>query len=154
VLININIIIIIFLQEERSLSRYKEALEKIRDDQNQEAEDILLELLGTKLLQEVTTINVYFAHKDQLIFLIQVEKSTGAMQVPASLSLKYSCLKNIGLLVLKRGDESAALDYFFQAVKLDDTDVSLWFRMGCVAEKLDKYNLAATCFLEVIIKKV
>ncbi|KAF4526739.1 hypothetical protein B566_EDAN015309 [Ephemera danica] len=90
-------------QEELSLSRYKESLEMIRDGRNKEAEDILLELLGTKLLQEV-------------------EKTTGAMQVPASLSLKYSCLKNIGMLALKRDDDSAALDYFLRAVQLDDTD--------------------------------
>lgn len=65
------------------------------------------------------------------------------------LALKYSCLKNLGTLDLKAGDDAKALDFFLEALQLDDTDTALLYKVGCLAEKLEKFDLASAAFYEV-----
>lgn len=39
--------------------------------------------------------------------------------------------------------------FVIQAVELDDGDVTLWFKIGCVATKVLEYELASEAFQEV-----
>ncbi|CAB3375984.1 Hypothetical predicted protein [Cloeon dipterum] len=115
-------------QEDQAVSQYKEALELQRQGEVNKSADILRELLSTNLLQEV-------------------EKSSIKQYQPL-LALKYACLKNLANLELKAENKSEALDYYLQAVQLDDTDVSLLYKVGCLAEQLDRFDLAAVSFHE------
>jgi calcineurin-binding protein cabin-1 len=65
------------------------------------------------------------------------------------LALKYSCLKNLGTLNLKAGDNAKAFDFFLEALQLDDTDTALLYKVGCLAEKLDNFDVATAAFYEV-----
>lgn len=59
------------------------------------------------------------------------------------LSLKYSCFKNIGAIQAKLGNYEDAIDNYWEATNLDDTDVVLWYRLGTLATKT--YNLELAC---------
>lgn len=47
--------------------------------------------------------------------------------------LKYSCLKNVGLMCAERGDAEAAFQHLVLAYDLDDTDVATMNRLGRLA---------------------
>lgn len=59
------------------------------------------------------------------------------------LSLKYSCFKNIGVIQAQLGNYEDAIENYWEATNLDDTDVMLWYRMGTLATKT--YNLELAC---------
>lgn len=63
--------------------------------------------------------------------------------------LKYSCLKNLAAISLKKDLLDKALDYYYQALKIEGTDVSLWYQAGCTAIKLGHMTVACHSFLEV-----
>ncbi|XP_059485073.1 calcineurin-binding protein cabin-1-like [Neocloeon triangulifer] len=115
-------------QEDQAVVQYKEALELQRHGETEKSAAILRELLASSLIQEV-------------------EKSSIRQYQPL-LALKYSCLKNLANLELKAGNKEDALDFFLQAVRLDDTDVSLLYKVGCLAEQLNRFDLAAVSFHE------
>ncbi|KAG8228157.1 hypothetical protein J437_LFUL002811, partial [Ladona fulva] len=116
--------------EEKALSLYNEALQCLRENKLKEAEDIFLELLESSFLSEV----------------VRPSDSKGLNQPPVL--LKYSCLKNLGSVLVKQNDLERALDYYKQALDLDDTDVTVWFKVGTVALKVLNYELACVAFQE------
>ncbi|XP_021936408.1 calcineurin-binding protein cabin-1-like isoform X2 [Zootermopsis nevadensis] len=82
-------------------------------------------------------------------FLVEITKRDGTegLRHPA-LVLKYSCLKNMGMLLEKQGELQGALQRFLQASELDRSDVTLWYRIGKVALLVVDYELACDAFLE------
>lgn len=53
------------------------------------------------------------------------------------------------MLNLKAGDNAKAFDFFLEALQLDDTDTALLYKVGCLAEKLDNFDVATAAFYEV-----
>lgn len=116
--------------EQTSFAEYNQALELLRAKKLEEARDILKELLTSE-------------------YLIDVQKLTvpeGLVQ--PGLALKYSCLKNMGHIQELLDDKTGALEFYLKAVELDDGDVTLWFKIGCVATKVLEYELASEAFQE------
>ncbi|XP_042206107.1 uncharacterized protein LOC121855286 isoform X2 [Homarus americanus] len=68
--------------------------------------------------------------------------------LPQDLALRYSCLKNLGNLAVKQGDNDQAAKYYLEAVQLDNTEVTLWQRLGATAIKLKDFELALVAFQE------
>lgn len=112
-------------QEQIALTEYNKALELLKEDKIEDALNIFKDLLDTELLD-------------------QVEKP----QVPDGrtrpmLSLKYCCFKNIGAIYGKLENYEEAIDNYWEAANLDDSDVMLWYRMGTLAMKT--FNLEFAC---------
>lgn len=63
--------------------------------------------------------------------------------------LKYSCLKNLAVMLSKENLLNEALDYYTQALDIDGSDVSMWYQAGSVAMKLSYITIACDCFLQV-----
>lgn len=79
--------------------------------------------------------------------LDQVEKSEVPDGKPQPmLSLKYSCFKNIGAIEASLENYEEAIDNYWEAANLDDTDVTLWYRIGCLAMTISNLELACSAF--------
>ncbi|XP_043487375.1 calcineurin-binding protein cabin-1-like isoform X1 [Polistes fuscatus] len=115
-------------QEQIALTEYNKALELLRDNKHKEALNIFKELLETELLDEVE----------------KPEVSDGRSR--PMLSLKYSCYKNIGAIEAIWGNYGAAIENYWEAANLDDSDVILWYRLGTMAMKISNLELACASF--------
>ncbi|KAK4314950.1 hypothetical protein Pmani_013818 [Petrolisthes manimaculis] len=68
--------------------------------------------------------------------------------LPQDVALRYSCLKNLGNLAAKQGDHEQAAKHYLEAVQLDNTEVTVWQRLGATAIKLKDFELALIAFQE------
>ncbi|RZC42711.1 calcineurin-binding protein cabin-1, partial [Asbolus verrucosus] len=108
-------------QEEIALELYNKALRLQSADKLAEADEILLNLINENIPQ--------------------LENHGG---LPSSMStLKYSCYFNLGNIYIKKGDLDNALDYYLNASELDSTDVTLWYKIGKLAIKQNRFRQAA-----------
>jgi len=62
------------------------------------------------------------------------------------LSLKYSCFKNIGAIQAACENYKDAVENYWEAANLDDSDVTLWHRIGTLAMKISNLELACSSF--------
>ncbi|RWS11005.1 hypothetical protein B4U79_00407 [Dinothrombium tinctorium] len=105
-------------EEERLNSLYSEALKKLKDGNSEEAKELLLKL--SDLLKNIENDRKRIANYDKLRFLTA---------------------KNLGLICTDN------LDYFAEALSIDEKDVSLWLKTGERAFKVfTNYPLARNCF--------
>lgn len=116
------------LQEQIALTEYNKALVLLKEDKREDALNIFKDLLETELLDEVEKPEIPDGRSRPM------------------LSLKYSCYKNIGAIqaTLEKYDE--AIENYWEAANLDDTDVTLWYRIGTLAMKISNLELACSSF--------
>lgn len=62
------------------------------------------------------------------------------------LTLKYSCFKNIGAIQAACENYENAIENYWEAANLDDSDVTLWHRIGTLAIKISNLELACSSF--------
>ncbi|KAI8501248.1 hypothetical protein Bbelb_213430 [Branchiostoma belcheri] len=62
------------------------------------------------------------------------------------LLLKYSAHKNMAAMLAQDGKLEAAMESYLEAVNLDSSDVTVWYKMGTVALQIHNYSLAKYCF--------
>uniref|UniRef100_A0A671TDN7 Calcineurin-binding protein cabin-1-like n=1 Tax=Sinocyclocheilus anshuiensis TaxID=1608454 RepID=A0A671TDN7_9TELE len=105
------------------------ALDLQKHDKFDESAKAYHELLKTPLLKEAV------ASEDEKVGL----KHPGLM-------LKYSTYKNLASLAVLRDDLDTAMDFYVQAVMLDSTDVSMWYKMGKLALRKASMPLARHAF--------
>lgn len=125
---------------------YKNSLKLLTNGQLDESELILKQLINENIPQ--------------------LESQGG---LPKTMStIKYSCYINIGRIYLERRELENALENFLtvsrktncqtaltallvfvQASELDNTDVTLWCKIGKLAIKLDRFRQAAYAFSKV-----
>ncbi|KAJ8933156.1 hypothetical protein NQ314_014183 [Rhamnusium bicolor] len=111
-------------QEEIALELYNKALRLQAKGEHSESESILL-----KLIEENIPL---------------LENNGG---LPKSMStLKYSCFVNLGNIYLKENKVIDALDKYSTASDLDSTDVTLWYKIGKLALKEEKFRQSAYAF--------
>uniref|UniRef100_H2XKD3 Uncharacterized LOC104265872 n=1 Tax=Ciona intestinalis TaxID=7719 RepID=H2XKD3_CIOIN len=67
------------------------------------------------------------------------------------LILKYSTHKNLASMSAEGGDINTAMEHYLQAVMLDTTDVTLWYRIGSLAIKLGRLPLARHAFTSGLV---
>ncbi|XP_017772871.1 PREDICTED: calcineurin-binding protein cabin-1-like [Nicrophorus vespilloides] len=74
----------------------------------------------------------------------QLESQGG---LPKTMSnIKYSCRINIASIYLQLGDKANALENFLIASELDDTDVTLWYKIGMLALKQNHFRQSMYAF--------
>lgn len=116
------------LQEQIALTEYNRALELLRDDKTKSAMTVFQDLLETELLDSVE------------------KPETPDGRARPLLSLKYSCYKNIAMIQAKLENFVEAIDNYCAAACLDDSDVTLWLKIGCLAMKTLNLELACNAF--------
>lgn len=62
------------------------------------------------------------------------------------LNLKYLCYRNVASLSSQLGDNESAIEAYLEASDLDDTDVTLWHRLGKISLQSGKFELASFAF--------
>ncbi|XP_076347198.1 calcineurin-binding protein cabin-1-like isoform X4 [Tachypleus tridentatus] len=118
------------VQEEAAHEVYNKALELQTQGCFSEAEATFKELLQSQLLSQV------------------VPKQDEETPLTPGLTLKYLAYKNLGSIAAEKGNFYDAVDSYLEAVSIDATDVTLWYRIGHGALKLHKYALARLAFEE------
>lgn len=115
-------------QEQLALTEYNRALDLLNTGGKDEALHIFQDLLETELLDQVE----------------KPEVQDG--RIRPMLSLKYSCYRNMAVIQSEMGDVEEAINSYWEASNLDDTDVMLWYRLGKLATKTFKLELACFAF--------
>ncbi|XP_027850821.2 calcineurin-binding protein cabin-1-like [Aphis gossypii] len=119
--------------ETKAELQYSQALQCLARDQLDEAEEQLSSLLKKEIISSLnTTLN-------------QKDKSQSLLA-----HLKYCCLTNLGNLLLKKSNYPEALIHYQEALKMDNTDLNLWYRIGFTHSKLYQTDQAISAFLEGI----
>ncbi|XP_059614787.1 calcineurin-binding protein cabin-1-like [Phlebotomus argentipes] len=111
-------------EETIAVSEYMRALSLKQKGSVDVALKLLLELLETQVLCEVSPEN-----KNDKLF-----------------SVKYNCFRNIGLIYEDKGEKQNALKYLVDAFELDATDVYTMVRLGKLALSLNNLDIASIAF--------
>ncbi|XP_071957281.1 calcineurin-binding protein cabin-1-like [Antedon mediterranea] len=118
-------------QEAEAYALYNKALELQRANLHEEAELHYKKLLNTSLLKKAV------AHEDSNPE--QILHQPGFM-------LKYSTYKNLASLASQKTDKKTAMEFYLEAINIDSTDVSLWYKIGNLALELVHIPLARIAF--------
>lgn len=110
------------------MTEYNKALELLKENKREEALVVFKDLLETELLDEVEKPEVPDGRSRPM------------------LSLKYSCFKNIGAIQAACENYEEAVENYWEAANLDDSDVTLWHRIGTLAMKISNLELACSAF--------
>lgn len=119
--------------ETKAELQYSQALQCLARDQLDEAEKQLSNLLEKEI---ITSLNTTLNQKDKSQSLLA--------------HLKYCCLTNLGNILLKKSNYREALIHYQEALKMDNTDLNLWYRLGLTHSKLYQTDQAISAFLEGI----
>nr|XP_012218304.1 PREDICTED: calcineurin-binding protein cabin-1-like isoform X4 [Linepithema humile] len=115
-------------QEQIALTEYNKALELLKENKREDALVTFKNLLETELLDEVEKPQVPDGRSRPM------------------LTLKYSCFKNIGAIQAACENYVDAIENYWEAANLDDSDVTLWHRIGTLAIKISNLELACSSF--------
>ncbi|KAJ8711964.1 hypothetical protein PYW08_008918 [Mythimna loreyi] len=114
--------------EQIALQQYANALELQRKGNLKDATQLLKDLLDTELLYDV-------------------QKPAQGEKVPGPLfNLKYLSYKNLASMLTASEDLDAAIEAYCAAADLDDTDVTLWHRLGQLCMRVKRYEMALHAF--------
>ncbi|XP_038221203.1 calcineurin-binding protein cabin-1-like [Zerene cesonia] len=114
--------------EQIALQQYAKALELQRNGNLPDATQLIKDLLDTELLYEVKKP-------------APGEKITGPLY-----NLKYVCYKNLAGMLSTAGELEASMEAYTSASELDDTDVTLWHKLGLVCLRAKHYERALHAF--------
>ncbi|XP_023231855.1 calcineurin-binding protein cabin-1-like [Centruroides sculpturatus] len=117
-------------QEEAAYCLYNKALELQKQGDKLQAEETFKELLQTQFISKAAPR----------------EDEDGPLS-PAH-TLKYLACKNMASIAAEREDYNTAMESYLDAINIDATDVTIWYKMGLVALKLHNYPLARLSFEE------
>lgn len=117
-------------QEEEAFGLYRKALNQLQQDNFSDARSTFKELLSLPFVDRARPS----------------EEEKGPL--PPALMLKYVALKNIGSIEVQLGDTRSAVEAYLNAVEIDSSDVTVWFKIGKLAITLYLYPLARIAFEE------
>ncbi|ETN63580.1 hypothetical protein AND_004696 [Anopheles darlingi] len=111
-------------EETIAISEYVRALQMKKENKQQEALELLLELLDTQVIHDVTSTQT-----DSKLFAV-----------------KYNCYRNIGLIYEEQSKESLAIEFLMKAMDLDETDVYTMSRLARMALKTGYLQISKLYF--------
>ncbi|XP_064599840.1 calcineurin-binding protein cabin-1-like [Liolophura sinensis] len=117
-------------KEAEAFALYNKALGLQRQGEVTRAETMFKELLHHPFMQEAVRL------------VNEEEEDT----VHPGLQVLYSTHKNMATIALQRADTTAAIESLLEAVVVDATEVTVWYKIGTLALKLCKYSLARFSF--------
>uniref|UniRef100_A0A182NFP7 Calcineurin-binding protein cabin-1 MEF2-binding domain-containing protein n=1 Tax=Anopheles dirus TaxID=7168 RepID=A0A182NFP7_9DIPT len=98
-------------EETIAISEYVRALQMKKENKQQDALELLLELLDTQVINDVAPTQT-----DSKLFAV-----------------KYNCYRNIGLIYEEQNKEHLAIEFLMKAMDLDETDVYTMSRLARMA---------------------
>ncbi|CAN7999066.1 unnamed protein product [Ixodes hexagonus] len=119
-------------QEEEAFGLYRKALGQVQKENFSDALSTFKELLSLPFVQKARP----------------AASDDGRGPLPPALMLKYVALKNLGSIHVQLGDTRSAVEAYLDAVEIDPSDVTVWFKMGKLALTLHLYPLARISFEE------
>lgn len=131
------------------MSEYIRGLKFKNENQTDDALTLLSELLETQVLCDVSHLAIFFVIFLNSFIHEQVRKESKDKTL---YSVKYNCLKNVGFIYESKGKHQEAIEYLMKAIELDDTDVYTMNKLGQLALKSDKYEIAQLVFEKVFLK--
>ncbi|XP_050067865.1 calcineurin-binding protein cabin-1-like [Anopheles maculipalpis] len=111
-------------EETIAISEYVRALQMKKENRQQDALELLLELLDTQVIHDVTSTQA-----DNKLFAV-----------------KYNCYRNIGLIYEEQGKEHLAMEFLMKAMDLDETDVYTMSRLAHMALKTGHLQISKMYF--------
>uniref|UniRef100_A0A182M2K2 Calcineurin-binding protein cabin-1 MEF2-binding domain-containing protein n=1 Tax=Anopheles culicifacies TaxID=139723 RepID=A0A182M2K2_9DIPT len=111
-------------EETIAISEYVRALQMKNENKQQDALELLLELLDTQVINDVTS-----TQSDNKLFAV-----------------KYNCYRNIGLIYEEQGKEHLAIEFLMKAMDLDETDVFTMSRLAHMALKTGHLQISKMYF--------
>ncbi|XP_052866977.1 calcineurin-binding protein cabin-1-like [Anopheles cruzii] len=111
-------------EETIAISEYVRALQMKKENRQQEALELLLELLETQVIHDVTSTQT-----DSKLFAV-----------------KYNCYRNIGLIYEEQKKEALAIEFLMKAMDLDETDVYTMSRLARMALKSGHLQISKLYF--------
>ncbi|XP_052903342.1 calcineurin-binding protein cabin-1-like [Anopheles moucheti] len=111
-------------EETIAISEYVRALQMKNENKQQAALELLLELLDTQVINDVSSTQA-----DNKLFAV-----------------KYNCYRNIGLIYEEQGKEHLAIEFLMKAMDLDETDVYTMSRLAHMALKTDHLQTSKMYF--------
>ncbi|GAB6026876.1 Calcineurin-binding protein cabin-1, variant 2 [Chamberlinius hualienensis] len=123
-------------QEEAAFALYNQGLEFLNENKLDEADEAFREIV------KIHTVSVGESNNNC--------KDEGKHTNSPGLLLVYSAYKNLANIAIKRRDFVSAMEAYLEAVTLDSSDVSLWFRIGTTSLTLHRYSLASLAFQEAL----
>ncbi|XP_074660409.1 uncharacterized protein LOC141912887 [Tubulanus polymorphus] len=130
------LLMVLETSEAEAMSMYNKALSLLIRGESKGAEHEFNNLLNSRLVKEA-----------EVLLDKTLEDDIGKLVHPG-LPLKYSAHKNIASIAAQRSDYRQAIDAYLQAVIVDATDVTVWYKMGVAALKEHHYLLAKHAFLQ------
>ncbi|WAR03684.1 CABIN-like protein [Mya arenaria] len=113
-------------KEAEAFSLYNQALDLLRHGDTQQAEETFRDLIDHDFLVEAW----------------ECLEDRGQEAIHPGLQLLYSIQKNLAALATTRKDYKAALDAYLEAVKIDNTEVTVWYKVGQTALAVEDFRLA------------
>lgn len=117
--------------EAEAYSIYNSALSLQIEGDVDQAEEMFEELLDHDFLQEATK-------------LVEEEECDNPGQ--PGLQLLYSTYKNLASMAYKKEDIHRAIQFYLKAVMIDETEVTVWYKIGTIALEIHNYQLASYAF--------
>ncbi|XP_055382064.1 calcineurin-binding protein cabin-1-like [Condylostylus longicornis] len=117
-------------EETIAVSEYMRALKYKADKDYENAMILFTELLETTVLNELSAED-----KENKLY-----------------SVRYNCHKNIAYIYEEKKEYEQALENYMKALELDDTEVFMMNRMGQLALKLEKWDLAEYVFQKCLAR--
>uniref|UniRef100_A0A182P907 Calcineurin-binding protein cabin-1 MEF2-binding domain-containing protein n=1 Tax=Anopheles epiroticus TaxID=199890 RepID=A0A182P907_9DIPT len=111
-------------EETIAISEYVRALQMKNENKQQDALELLLELLDTQVINDVTSTQT-----DSKLFAV-----------------KYNCYRNIGLIYEEQGKERLAIEFLVKAMDLDETDVYTMSRLAHMTLKTGHLQISKLYF--------
>ncbi|XP_029642394.1 calcineurin-binding protein cabin-1 isoform X3 [Octopus sinensis] len=84
--------------------------------------------------------------QDFLLEANRIVDEEGDNPVHPGLQMLYSTYKNLAAMAHRRNDTHRAIQYFLKAVTIDETEVTVWYKIGLIALEIHNYQLAAYSF--------
>ncbi|XP_052231892.1 calcineurin-binding protein cabin-1-like isoform X2 [Dreissena polymorpha] len=117
-------------KEAEAFTLYHHALELLRHGNTDQAEDVFRDLIDHDFLVEAWDLL----------------EEKGSEAIHPGLQLLYSIQKNLAAMATKRKDYRAALESYLEAVRIDSTEVTVWYKTGLTALAVEDFLLAMRSF--------
>ncbi|KAF8934266.1 Histone transcription regulator 3 [Haplosporangium gracile] len=112
------------IQAEKCLGIYEDAIRMLQKGRSEEARKSLKDLIDSELLQTIDN-----------------NSEVAARGTPVR-RLQYLVYMNYASILEESSDNISSLQYYLKAITFDNSDNSLWIKIGTLATKEKKYKLA------------
>ncbi|GAB1609710.1 calcineurin-binding protein cabin-1-like isoform X1 [Argonauta hians] len=119
-----------------------------KEAQEAEAYTIYNQALNFQIEGDIDSAEETFEDLLEQDFLLEASRVSEEENNPVhpGLQLLYSTYKNLANMAHQRNELHRAIQYFLKAVTIDETELTVWYKIGLLALDIHNYQLAAYSF--------